>query len=84
MIMGGNFKFLLLSLLFAYLCLIMFLQFQVKTKLKGHQKKITGLAFSQSLNVLVSSGADAQVCRMNNIDALGLCFGMYFLQIVEE
>lgn len=35
---------------------------QVKIKLKGHQKKITGLAFSQSLNVLVSSGADAQVC----------------------
>lgn len=34
---------------------------EVKTKLKGHQKKVTGLAFSQSLNVLVSSGADAQV-----------------------
>ncbi|CAA6674760.1 unnamed protein product [Spirodela intermedia] len=32
----------------------------VKTKLKGHQKKITGLAFSQTMNVLVSSGADAQ------------------------
>ncbi|KAJ8490434.1 hypothetical protein OPV22_012155 [Ensete ventricosum] len=28
----------------------------------GHQKKITGLAFSQSLDVLVSSGADAQLC----------------------
>ncbi|KAK1272817.1 Topless-related protein 1 [Acorus gramineus] len=35
---------------------------EVKTKLKGHQKKITGLAFSQSMNVLVSSGADAQLC----------------------
>ncbi|WOL18286.1 protein TPR2-like [Canna indica] len=35
---------------------------EVKTKLKGHQKKITGLAFSQSLNILVSSGADAQIC----------------------
>ena len=34
---------------------------QVKTKLKGHQNRITGLAFSQSLNILVSSGADAQV-----------------------
>lgn len=34
---------------------------QVKSKLKGHQKRITGLAFSNSLNVLVSSGADAQV-----------------------
>jgi WD40 repeat protein len=34
---------------------------QVKSKLKGHQKRITGLAFSNALNVLVSSGADAQV-----------------------
>eukprot|EP01018_Ginkgo_biloba_P018591 Gb_09668 [translate_table: standard] len=35
---------------------------EVKTKLKGHQKKITGLGFSHTLNVLVSSGADAQLC----------------------
>lgn len=35
---------------------------EVKTKLKGHQTRITGLAFSQALNVLVSSGADAQLC----------------------
>ncbi|XP_057828956.1 protein TPR3 isoform X1 [Cryptomeria japonica] len=35
---------------------------EVKIKLKGHQKRITGLAFSQVLNVLVSSGADAQIC----------------------
>ncbi|XP_011017798.1 PREDICTED: topless-related protein 4-like isoform X2 [Populus euphratica] len=35
---------------------------EVKTKLKGHQKRITGLAFSHSLNVLVSSGADSQLC----------------------
>ncbi|PON63180.1 Topless-related protein [Parasponia andersonii] len=35
---------------------------QVKTKLKGHQKRITGLAFSHTLNVLVSSGADSQLC----------------------
>lgn len=35
---------------------------EVKTKLKGHQKRITGLAFSQTLNALVSSGADAQLC----------------------
>lgn len=35
---------------------------EVKTKLKGHQKRITGLAFSHSLNILVSSGADAQLC----------------------
>ncbi|KAF3596308.1 hypothetical protein DY000_02025940 [Brassica cretica] len=35
---------------------------QVKSKLKGHQKRITGLAFSTTLNILVSSGADAQIC----------------------
>ncbi|CAN8246917.1 unnamed protein product [Cochlearia groenlandica] len=35
---------------------------EVKTKLNGHQKKITGLAFSQTLNILVSSGADSQLC----------------------
>ncbi|CAN6450976.1 unnamed protein product [Victoria cruziana] len=35
---------------------------EVKSKLKGHQKRITGLAFSNSLNVLVSSGADFQLC----------------------
>ena len=34
---------------------------QVKSKLRGHSKRITGLAFSNVLNVLVSSGADAQV-----------------------
>nr|GMC61462.1 topless-related protein 4-like isoform X2 [Ipomoea batatas] len=34
---------------------------EVKTKLKGHHKRITGLAFSNALNVLVSSGADSQV-----------------------
>ncbi|KAI3828620.1 hypothetical protein L1987_02725 [Smallanthus sonchifolius] len=38
---------------------------EVKTKLKGHQKQITGLAFSQALNSLVSSGADAQLCIWN-------------------
>ncbi|XP_031251654.1 topless-related protein 1 [Pistacia vera] len=35
---------------------------EVKSKLKGHSKKVTGLAFSHVLNVLVSSGADAQLC----------------------
>ncbi|CAN4113022.1 unnamed protein product [Withania somnifera] len=35
---------------------------EVKTKLKGHQKRITGLAFSNSLNVLISAGADSQLC----------------------
>ncbi|KAI7989379.1 Protein TOPLESS-RELATED PROTEIN 2 [Camellia lanceoleosa] len=38
---------------------------EVKTKLNGHQKQITGLAFSKNLNVLVSSGADAQLCVWN-------------------
>ncbi|CAL9050611.1 unnamed protein product [Musa banksii] len=35
---------------------------EVKSKLRGHSKRITGLAFSNVLNVLVSSGADAQLC----------------------
>ncbi|XP_064945336.1 protein TPR1 isoform X3 [Musa acuminata AAA Group] len=35
---------------------------EVQTKLKGHQKRISGLAFSNNLNILVSSGADAQLC----------------------
>ncbi|PWA73375.1 WUS-interacting protein 2 [Artemisia annua] len=35
---------------------------EVKTKLKGHTKRITGLAFSNVLSVLVSSGADSQLC----------------------
>ncbi|XP_038988989.1 protein TPR3 [Phoenix dactylifera] len=35
---------------------------EVKSKLRGHSKRVTGLAFSNVLNVLVSSGADAQIC----------------------
>ncbi|GAV85799.1 LOW QUALITY PROTEIN: WD40 domain-containing protein [Cephalotus follicularis] len=35
---------------------------EVKSKLKGHQKGVIGLAFSNVLNVVVSSGADAQLC----------------------
>ncbi|XP_071694247.1 protein TOPLESS-like [Rutidosis leptorrhynchoides] len=35
---------------------------EVKSKLKGHSKRITGLAFSHALGVLVSSGSDAQLC----------------------
>lgn len=34
---------------------------EVTTKLKGHSKRITGLAFSHLLNILVSSGADSQL-----------------------
>jgi hypothetical protein len=41
-------------------------------KLKGHQKRITGLAFSQSLNVLASSGADAQVYIIIPLEVTGL------------
>ena len=33
----------------------------MRAKLKGHESRITGLAFSENLNVLVSSGMDAQV-----------------------
>ncbi|KAH7573515.1 hypothetical protein JRO89_XS03G0162800 [Xanthoceras sorbifolium] len=38
---------------------------EVKTKIKGHQRHITGLAFSNTLNILVSSGADAQIIAWN-------------------
>ncbi|XXG54028.1 hypothetical protein AAC387_Pa03g2008 [Persea americana] len=38
---------------------------EVKTRLRSHQKRITGLAFSGLLNILVSSGADAQICIWN-------------------
>ncbi|KAK1580851.1 hypothetical protein Q3G72_000665 [Acer saccharum] len=34
---------------------------EVKSILDGHHKRITGLAFSSNLNILVSSGADAQL-----------------------
>ncbi|KAD3067861.1 hypothetical protein E3N88_35741 [Mikania micrantha] len=34
----------------------------VKTKLKGHHKRVTSLAFSSNHNVLASSGADSQLC----------------------
>eukprot|EP00253_Pinus_taeda_P001046 PITA_01046 len=35
---------------------------KVTSELKGHQKRITGLVFSEHLNVLISCGADAQLC----------------------
>lgn len=35
--------------------------FQTIIKLSGHVKRITGLAFSNTLKVLVSSGVDTQV-----------------------
>ncbi|KAK8939283.1 Topless-related protein 1 [Platanthera guangdongensis] len=49
---------------------------EVKSKLRGHQKRITGLAFSNLLNILISSGADAQLCvwGMNAWDKLASKF----------
>ncbi|XP_025805198.1 disease resistance protein RPP13-like isoform X2 [Panicum hallii] len=41
---------------------------EVQRVLMGHQKKVTGLTFSQSMNVLVSSGADAQLCVWSTDD----------------
>ncbi|XP_026419642.1 protein TPR1-like [Papaver somniferum] len=38
---------------------------QVKIKLRGHQKRITGLAFSSNLNIMLSSGADGQLFIWN-------------------
>ncbi|XP_074343882.1 topless-related protein 3-like [Apium graveolens] len=35
---------------------------KLKSVLKGHQKRVTGLAFSTKLNILISSGADAHIC----------------------
>lgn len=58
---------------------------EVKSKLKGHSKRITGLAFSHVLNVLVSSGADAQVsssssiCNVHSTPPIFNC--IYYLQI---
>lgn len=50
---------------------------QVKSKLKGHSKRITGLAFSHLLNVLVSSGADAQVICLCNVVSSVDCLLLY-------
>ncbi|XP_062098060.1 topless-related protein 1-like [Humulus lupulus] len=37
----------------------------VGKKLRGHSKKVTGLAFSIDLNTLISSGADSQIISWN-------------------
>ncbi|KAH0679170.1 hypothetical protein KY284_020255 [Solanum tuberosum] len=53
---------------------------EVKTKLKGHHKRITGLALSNALNVLISAGADSQLLPlMNNFSTLAI----FLLQSVE-
>ena len=52
---------------------------QVKSKLKGHQNRVTGLTFSNVLNVLVSSGADVQVYSlkiMKWIESLSLSMSL--------
>ncbi|GAY45846.1 hypothetical protein CUMW_092520 [Citrus unshiu] len=46
---------------------------KTKAKLKGHQNRITCLAYSLSLNVLVSSGADAQLCVWDAVGWKKLC-----------
>ncbi|TVU19687.1 hypothetical protein EJB05_35853, partial [Eragrostis curvula] len=38
---------------------------KIISKLMGHKKKITGLAFSLFMDLLVSSGADVQLCAWN-------------------
>nr|GLL30173.1 protein TPR1-like [Ipomoea trifida] len=42
-----------------------FVKEKVIAKLNGHEKRITGLAFSTNPYMLVSSGADAQLCVWN-------------------
>ncbi|XP_027191270.2 topless-related protein 2-like [Cicer arietinum] len=39
--------------------------YQARSLLKGHQKYITGIVFSLRLNIMVSSGADAQIFSWN-------------------
>ncbi|KAL7166055.1 hypothetical protein ACSBR2_036845 [Camellia fascicularis] len=41
---------------------------EVKFKIVGHSRRITGLAFSTKLNVLVSSAADAEIIVWKYID----------------
>ena len=56
---------------------------QVKSKLKGHTKRITGLAFSHVLNVLVSSGADAQVIVVQFRFASRICLFYDYIALKE-
>ncbi|KAG5555925.1 hypothetical protein RHGRI_006541 [Rhododendron griersonianum] len=43
------------------ICIYNHREFKAKSELKGHEKRITGLAFSTNLNILVSSATNAQV-----------------------
>lgn len=48
---------------------------QVITILEGHSKRVSGLAFSNDLNLLVSCGADAQV----SVGLYEICIMLNFL-----
>ncbi|XP_031279553.1 protein TOPLESS-like [Pistacia vera] len=41
---------------------------EVKSKLEGHHKRVSGLAFSNALDIMVSSGADGQIFVWNVYD----------------
>ncbi|KAG6534902.1 hypothetical protein ZIOFF_008808 [Zingiber officinale] len=66
-IIAGTSSFALLEIIVYNVTLL-----QVKTKLRGHQNKITGLAFFASLNVLESARADAQVCRQKVLELIAV------------
>ncbi|XWS17843.1 hypothetical protein CRYUN_Cryun33cG0103100 [Craigia yunnanensis] len=55
---------------------------KVKSKLKGHSGIVTGLAFSNAMNVLVSSGADAQIFAWD-LDGWEKCKSKH-LQLPDE
>lgn len=44
-----------------HLMFVVLYLYKIITNLEGHKERVTGLAFSDTLNVLVSSGGDAQV-----------------------
>lgn len=67
-----EFKHMMFTLYVNIFSLTAFL-LQIKITLKGHHKRITGLAFSDVLNVLVSSGADSQVSLEAPIISLACC-----------
>nr|GEX31796.1 dolichyl-diphosphooligosaccharide--protein glycosyltransferase subunit 2-like [Tanacetum cinerariifolium] len=60
---------------------------RVMAKLKGHQKRITGLAFSKLLGVLVSSGADAMIAYPKSVSlylTLFLILGLPMGTLLQE
>lgn len=75
-----------------YSCLTFFFFFfvclQVKVSFKAHQARVTGLAFSTVLGVLVSSGSDGQVRSyawfVNYVKIYSLFFFLLFLQFIHS